>query len=227
MPKIFEDLVPVTEDSALVTIGQHLGDLDTIARCPFIVNAHGEVTVDLSAAIVEVAGGKNLRLGHWLPKSDRMKGGVLVYSRAYYPGMPSVVGAKVDSPRAHQPYVYGGSVYYTDDWPEVRIYRQLLDEPEDFTLRVKMVVGHWTKDLVKKYCQVGNPHWDHERDVMYFEARVDSAPNRSDLWEVWKYDPQDETQTFVTPGANPAVFNNYLYWGEWNGRGFSYRCTAL
>ncbi len=219
--RVFEDFVPVSEDEALVTGGRELVALDTLKRCPYTVDAHGAVTVALNEGYVEVAQGRDLRLGHWLPSLTLPKGGTLVYSRARYPGLPSVVGAKVRSLTAHQPFVYAGAVYYTDDWPEVRIYRQRPGAiPEE-----RLVMGHWPNKRGALYCQVGNPHWDTVRDTMYFEARIDPAPDRPDLWEVWSL--KDGVRQFITSGANPAVYADHLYWGEWNGRGFSYHRTAL
>jgi len=108
----------------------------------------------------------------------------------------------------HQPFLHEDRLYYTDDWPNVRIYRE----------------GVVYLDHFDGYVQVGNPHWGD--GVMYFEARRDPDPRRPEGWEVWMRDMDGELR-YLCKGANPAYHNGWLYWGEWNGQGFTYRRSKV
>lgn len=189
--RLFEDFVPVSERHALITTGRALNALDQIEMTEYTIDGdrvvlHGRRTI--------LAAGKGLRLGGSFD-------GQLVYSCDL-----GVVGAQCRSPTAHQPFVRNQSLYYTDDWPNVRIYRD----------------GDVFLDHFSDMVQVANPCWG--RDCLYFEARSNPHPERPDLWGVWKLNGKPE---FVCKGANPAYFDGKLFWGEWNGRNFDYRCASV
>lgn len=188
--RTFEDFVPISHDRALVTTGPELTALDRIERVAYRVR-EGKVETWGPETLVM---GEHLRLGG-------LFGGRLVYSdRA-----SGVVGWDAPSPTAHQPFEHEGALYYTDDEPWPRIYREGM-----------LFLGHFG-DMV----QVGNPCW--AGGAMYFECRSDPDPCRPDLWEIWRLDR--DGPRFVVRGANPASYGDWLFWGEWNGRGFEYRCA--
>jgi len=199
---LFEDFVPVSDTHALITTGLVLDRLTRIELAQYAVK-DGRVAVNSVLGGVLVCDGGHHRLGH--VHSNTSKAFHLVYSNGN-----GIVGADVESKTAHQPFVYGCHVYYTDDWPNVRIYKD----------------GEVFLDHFERYCQVGNPHWGAD-GMMYFEARKDADPQRPEAWEVWRYNPRAQMRRRVCQGANPAYYKGRLFWGEWNGRGFSYRCTRV
>ncbi len=192
MTRLFEDFVPVSGMRALVTTGKTLNALTCIEEVAYALNA-GKVVLD-DAPTVPLAIGEHLRLGH------RLTDDTLLYSDI----ASGICGMYATSHTAHQPFYYRGELYYTDDLPNVRIYKE-----------GQQILGHFDG-----YVQVGNPHWGG--GAMFFEARKDPDPKRPDLWEVWKWGEWDGELEFVCMGANPAYFNGWLYWGVWNGCGFDY-----
>lgn len=175
-PCAIEDFVPVTEERALVTAGPHLRKLS------FILDVHyrfGDGTLDLSDPAI-VREGDYLRLGHLHDDEG------LVYSEGW------------EGP--HQPFRHDGSLYYSDDAPSARLYRD-----------GKVLIDRW--DGV---AEVGNPWVD---DFIWFEARAegDEAPWGWHLYRA-NLDGSNVTKLFV--GANPCMFRETLYYGLWNGRGF-------
>lgn len=194
--RLFEDFVPISDSIALITTGRTLTELDRIETVGYsIIGSRVEIGERLSTLIK----GRGLRLGGLFD-------GSLVYSergRGIF-GIPNNASSE-----AHQPFVHDGEVYYTDDWPHVRIYRG----------------GNVFMDHFDGRIQVGNPCWTG--GGMYFEARSDDDPARPDSWEIWCYDSYDGSLSFVCMGANPSYWNGTLFVGEWNGRNFDYRCTAL
>lgn len=188
--RLFEDFVPISDQLALITTGRSLNALDQIEVVPYRIN-DGRVSIVGRCAVV--AKGNRLRLGG-------MFNDTLVYSHDR-----GVVGAHCQSVTGHQPFVADG-IYYTDDWPDVRIYRD----------------GQVFLDHFGEMVQVGNPCW--AEGVLYFEARSNPDPKRPDLWEIWRLNGEPER---VCTGANPAYWDGKLFVGEWNGRGFDYRCTSV
>lgn len=204
--RLFEDFVPTTQERALISTGLSLVKLTCIELAYWTLRANGRVRVTIpppNKATV-LARGKGLRLGG-------LFGSTLLYSDC----VCGVIGVEVGSPTAHQPFLYKGSVYYTDDWPLVQIYTTTPGLQDR-----RLFLGHFGE-----YTQVGNPHWA-PGGVMYFEARKDPDPCRPELWEVWKRLP-DGTVEKVCQGANPSYFDGRLFWGEWNGRAFTYQCTTI
>lgn len=193
---MFEDFVPVSDTHALVSIGPKIAALTRIETIEYAIDTQGVVQLGPRTGAVE-AQGTHLRLGG---KFD----GVLVYSDGF-----TVKGVPAPSDTAHQPYLYQGDLYYTDEWPFVRIHKN----------------GDRYLDLFGDMAQVGNPHW--YEGVMYFEARSDPSPSATDKWEVWSHRPGDEAPTFICKGANPAAWGGWLYYGVWNGRAFEYHRRAI
>ena len=189
--RLSEDFFPLSSGLALVTTGRQLNSLDSIGEVHYKVEDGVVVFLSEPRQILRVNG---VRLGG---RFD----GKLVYSCS-----EGIVGAEVESKTAHQPFVRD-AVYYTDDWPEVKIYRD-----------GEVFIDHFN-DMV----QVGNPCWIH--DSLYFEARNTRHPQRADKWEIWRL--RKEKLEFVCIGANPAGLDNQLFWGEWNGRDFDYYCTDV
>lgn len=184
---VFEDFFPVKNGWALITRGVSFDKLNEVVLTQY-VEIHGKFVVDYESGILQ-ATGVNCRLGGQFDNR-------LVYSTDS--GVPGV-----KSKTAHQPFVYGNSIYYTDDWPHVKIYR---DDKE-------LVVDHWDD-----YLQVGNPCV--HSDTIYFEARNTDDPKAVDAWEIWKQ--KGKRRTFVCKGANPAWWNGLIV-GEWDGSKFSYK----
>jgi hypothetical protein len=191
--RLFEDFFPVSDSIALVTTGKKLDALDRIETVGYSVRGS---KVEIGERLAVLTHGTGLRLGG-------LFNGRLVYSEIG----KGIVGEPNNAPAsAHQPFVKDGSVYYTDGWPQVRIYRN----------------GEVFLDHFNDMEQVGNPCW--VGDSMYFEARADDDPRRPDLWEIWRYDGNLD---FVCMGANPSYWNGRLFVGEWNGRNFDYRCATI
>lgn len=186
--------MPVSDTEALITTGASLNALDRIERVGYAVDAGDRVHVGPGGLVL--AEGESLRLGGWF-------GDALVYSSA-----KGVRGASAPTRTAHQPFVHQGTLYYTDGWPHVSIYRD-----------GELFLGHFG-DMV----QVGNPCW--AGDVMYFEARATDDPRAAGAWQIWKRDA-DGALSFVCQGANPATHEGRLFYGTWNGRCFDYRCRAI
>lgn len=192
--RVFEDFVPVSGMQALVTTGDRLTELDQLELVQYRMIGDRVEVSDVRGEILHT--GKHLRLGGLCGSGEEER---LVFSDKGR----GVVGAKVESVTAHQPFVYQGKVYYTDDWPDVRIYCD-----------GKLFIDHFAG-----YVQVGNPHWGN--GTLFFEARRNNDPKHPERWEVWKR--QGEISTLIGYGANPAYWNGWLYYGVWNGRGFDYR----
>lgn len=187
--RLFEDFVPVSDTRALITTGHSLNRLDQIEMADYVI-VENRVWLGKSQL---VASGESLRLGG-------------IFGRLVYSSAQGIVGAECQSPTAHQPFVKDGALYYTDDWPHVRIYRD----------------GEVFVDHFGNMRQVGNPCW--VGDTLYFEARSDDDPCRPDLWEVWRL---NGTPEFVCMGANPSCWDGKLFIGEWNGQHFDYVCTSV
>lgn len=190
--RLFEDFVPISGTEALVTTGRTLNRLDRIEIASYRV-----VGDRVSIRLLEpVAAAPNVRLGGQFE-------GRLVYSRA-----GGIEGWACESKTAHQPYLYENALYYTDDWPNVRIYRD----------------GEVFVDHFDGMIQVANPCW--AGGCLYFEARADADPTRPDLWEIWRFHVEHQEIQYVSRGANPSAWGDQLFIGEWNGRNFDYRCTG-
>lgn len=204
--RLFEDFVPISETEALITTGAALDTLDRVEIVRYQLDDEGYVRMGGSRAVL--AKGPGVRLGGFFD-------GQLIYSTRN----DGVIREGVQVERwdgwvipksAHQPFVHEGSLYYTDEWPYVKIHQD-----------GKLFLDHFGPMV-----QVSNPCW--VGDVMYFECRDTVAPNRPDAWQIWSKDRSCSCPPrFVAQGANPAQFGGRLFWGEWNGRTFSYRSAVL
>ncbi len=188
----FEDFVPLSETEALITSGKRITALTEIERTEYSVH---DGRVKLGRHLCTLASGVHLRLGHLYGRRLIYSDGLNVF------GAPAPTGA-------HQPFLHDGALYYTADWPLVRIYKD--DQP---------YLGHFG-DMI----QVGNPHW--AGDTMYFECRDDPSDVAVSAWQVWRQ-KEGEAPEFVVRGANPAVFNGILFYGHWTGAEFEYRTLRL
>jgi len=191
--RLFEDFFPLSDRHALITTGEKLDKLDKIETIAW--NIIGGDRVFFTSDPLALVSAPNVRLGGVFD-------GKLVYSHS-----GGIVGADIFSKTAHQPFVKDNDVYYTDNWPKVKIYRN-----------EETYVDHFGQMQ-----QVGNPCWIG--DDLYFEARESMNPHRPELWQIWRL--RNGQLEFVTYGANPAGLQNKLFWGEWNGKCFNYRCTKI
>lgn len=107
----------------------------------------------------------------------------------------------------HQPFQHRGLMYYTDDEPRQRIYCD-----------GRVVVDHHGEFL-----QVTNPCVTDSG--VYFEARTTDDARRPDEWSIWFVGHEGSDWRLIGRGANPAVYHDHLFFGEWNGRNFDY-CRA-
>lgn len=193
--RLFEDFVPISDTEALITTGWRIDALDQVERAPYIVDHDGRLAVGASVEIVATGG--YVRLGglngepYW---SDRARG--IVHGDRV-----------VDLPQGgHQPFVHDGSVYYTNDEPRQRIYRD-----------GELFLGHFGSMI-----QVANPCLTPD-GTMYFEARETTHPERPSMWQIWSLAPGAAEPRFHFYGANPAWWDDHLFYGVWNGRNFDYR----
>jgi len=196
--RLFEDFFPLSDRHALITTGEKLNRLDKIETISWKLMGD---RVFFTSDPLEVVSAPNVRLGGVFD-------GKLVYSHS-----GGIVGADIFSPTAHQPFVKDNDIYYTDEWPKVKIHKH--DGVSEFA---EIYVDHFGQMQ-----QVGNPCWIG--DDLYFEARESVAPKDAGLWQIWRL--RNGELEFVTYGANPAGLQNKLFWGEWNGKCFNYRCTKI
>jgi len=188
--RLFEDFFPIDDRLALITTGHKLGMLDRIELYRYTIKKNRVV---LQHEIETIIHGESLRLGGMFDNQ-------LVYSDA------NGVGG-IEGKTAHQPFIHERSVYYTDDWPHVKIYKD-----------GEVFVDHFD-DMI----QVGNPCWLN--GTLYFEARNTDHPQAADQWKICRLN--GDKPEVMWPGANPAGLENKLFWGEWNGKFFDYRCTEI
>lgn len=200
---LWEDFFPLSRTHCLVTSGWALSNLSRIEKARYTVAGGKVLLIDEPWQIV--ATGTHCRLGgQW--------GDQLVYSDT----AKGIVGCGGKASRtAHQPFLYGGHLYYTDFLNRhdpkklIKLYRD-----------GELFIDHfWHQD--HQYVQVGNICITPNGDC-YFEARWDTDPKRPELWEIWKRTSQGEL-SFVCIGANPAHFEEEVYAGKWNGKNFDYQ----
>lgn len=167
-----EDFVPYSDDRALVTAGLSYRDLNFILDVRY--GFTGELVLD-EPIILET--GSYLRLGHW--------NGGLVFSEGW------------EGP--HQPFRHETGLYYSDDAPTARLYRD-----------GEVLIDHW--DGVP---ELGNPWVD---ESLWFEARDNGKAPEG--WSIYRADLDGGNIERVCEGANPCVYKGFLYYGLWNGRNF-------
>jgi hypothetical protein len=100
----------------------------------------------------------------------------------------------------HQPFRYMESLYYSDDAPHARIYRD-----------GELLIDHWPG-----VAEVCNPWVD---GYIWFEARDEdiAAPFG---WYLYRADLDGKNIIRLFPGANPCLLGSTLYYGLWNGHSF-------
>lgn len=174
-PCVIEDFVPVTPTRALVSAGRTFRDLNFIL----------EVSYRLGARL-EISEPSVLREGHYLRLGHR-HGETLVYTDGWQ--------------GPHQAFHHRGSIYYSDDAPTARLYRD-----------GAVLIDHWPG-----VSEVGNP-WCDGGDL-YFEAR-DADVASPDGWHVYRADLDGRNVRRLVRGANPCVYDGFIYFGVWNGRAF-------
>ena len=172
---VVEDFVPCTKDKAIISAGPGYRELTVIAQVEYRFD--GVLHLENPIIIQE---GDYLRLGH-------IHGDDLIYSDGWE--------------NLHQPFYHEGDIYYTDDAPNGRIYKN-----------GSIFINHWPG-----IAEIGNP-WVHE-DRVWFEARYasDEAPEG---WWIYTVDMNGEDDERVCQGANPCIYEDTLYYGLWNGKTF-------
>lgn len=174
---IVEDFVPVSNSRALVTTGPGFRNLTTVVEVDW--HEDGECLILDNPTVIRT--GEYLRLGHYA------SGGGLIYSDGF------------EGP--HQPHFAYGHIYWTNDAPNGRIYRD-----------GKLFIDHWSG-----IAEIGNP-WA-TRDAIYFEARNETVA-APDGWWVWRAGHDGKDMVRVCQGANPCVFKETLFYCAWNGSSF-------
>lgn len=172
---VVEDFVLYSKSRALISAGPGYRKLTVIAD----VSYKFDKTLHLGDVQI-LRRGEYLRLGHFY-KGD------LFYSESWQ-GL-------------HQPFIHEGDVYYTDNAPNGKIYKN-----------GKIFIDHW--DWI---VEVGNP-WIHE-DKIWFEVLKEhqTAPND---WEIYHADLNGKNIQYFCDGANPCIYEDILYYGLWNGKSF-------
>ena len=172
---VVEDFVPYSKSRALISIGP---DLRTLCA---IVDVSYKFDKTLRLGDMEILRtGVYVRLGH-------LYHGNVIYSEGWE-GL-------------HQPFIHEGDIYYTDDAPNGKIFKN-----------GKLFLDHWDG-----IAEISNP-WIHE-DQIWFEARYEweEAPKG---WSIYTADMQGKHIRLRCSGANPCIYEDTLYYGLWNGTSF-------
>lgn len=200
MPKfgpsaIVEDFVPISDTRALISAGPGFRNLVVIAevdwRTTQLTNVDNPYKEDGACIVLEnpeiIRVGQYLRLGHYA--NER----ALIYSDGFT--------------GPHQPFLHRGHIYWTNDAPDGRIYRD-----------GELFIDHWPGIV-----EVSNP-WVTD-EAIYFEAR-DEGIAAPEGWWIWRSDLTGQNKHRVSRGANPCVYDGTLYYGIWNGSCFDIAARA-
>ena len=182
--QVFEDFYPVSKEEAYFVGGPQFVKLIRLCKANWSETPEGVVHV---SNVEIVKRGTYLRLGNFY-------NGELIYSEK---GI-GVVGSDITSKTAHQPFKTDHGLYYTDDSPNARIYKD-----------GELFLDHWDG-----YKEIGNPFIDG--DLMYFEGREDHKPAPKG-WEIWTFNLRTgEKKKILQQAANPYVFEGKMYYTDFS-----------
>ena len=168
---------------------------------PFVV----EDFVPISSTRILITAGQSYRELNFILETDWDLGNPVEVKRGRYLRLGHVFEGELIYSKGwqgkHQPFQHESGFYYSDDAPTARLYKD-----------GEVLIDHWDG-----IAEVGNPWID--RDVIYFEARVSHLPAPYG-WDIYRADLDGKNIKRLLHGANPCMFEDFLYYGIWNGKSF-------